>query len=276
MTIKTLNDMKKLMTIIVAAAVFSACTSQQPKMLVLYYSQEGTTQKVAEEIVAQTGADIERIEAAEPYSGNFEETIQRCLKEREDGVMPEAMPITSDLSKYNVIFIGYPIWFGTYAPPVASLLKDIHLEGKAIVPFCTFGSGGLDSSVADLKQALPGADIREGFGIRAVRMDNLKPELERFLILGGYKEGEVETYPDYSAQAPVTEEEAAIFDAACSDYQFPLGTPVSVGSRETSTSVDYRFTAEGNGPDGNVSQSTVYVTVPKADGSTPEFTMVVR
>ena len=72
--------MKKIITAIVVAVALSACTSQQPKMLVLYYSQEGTTQKVAEEIAAQTGADIERIDVTEPYSGNFEETIQRCLK----------------------------------------------------------------------------------------------------------------------------------------------------------------------------------------------------
>ena len=268
--------MKKIMTIIAAAAILSACTPQQPKMLVLYYSQEGNTQKVAEEIATQTGADIERFDAAEPYSGTFDETIQRCLKEREEGVLPEVSPIKSDLSKYDVIFFGYPIWFGTYAPPVTALLKDVKFDGKTVVPFCTFGSGGLQSSIADLKQAFPNADIREGFGIRAARIGNLKPELERFLILGGYKEGEVEIYPDYSAQAPVTEEQAAIFDAACSDYQFPLGTPISVGSRETPTSVDYCFTAESTGRDGNVSQSIIYVTAPKAADAKPEFTIVVR
>lgn len=268
--------MKKNVMMILAAVVLSACTSQQPKMLVLYYSQEGTTQKVAEEIAAQTGADIERIDATEPYSGTFDETIQRCLKEREAGISPTVNPIKADLSKYDVIFLGYPIWFGTYAPPMAALLKDVNLDSKTVVPFCTFGSGGLQSSIADLKKAQPKADIREGFGIRTARISNLKPELERFLILSGYKKGEVEQYPDYSAQAPVTEEQAAIFDAACSGYQFPLGTPVSVGSRETSSSKDYCFTAKGTDREGNITQSTVYVTVPKADGSKPEFTMVVR
>ena len=268
--------MKKIITAIVVAVAMSACTSQQPKMLVLYYSQEGTTQKVAEEIAAQTGADIERIDVTEPYSGNFEETIQRCLKEREEGILPQANPVKADLSKYDVIFLGYPIWFGTYPSPIAALLSDSKLDNKTVVPFCTFGSGGLQSSIADLKQVLPNANIREGFGIRAARIGNLKPELERFLILGGYKEGKVEQYPDYSEQVPVTEEQAAIFDAACSGYQFPLGTPVSVGSRETSTSMDYLFTAEGSSPDGNVSRSKVYVTVPKDEGSKPEFTIVVR
>ena len=280
--------MKRIMFVILAAALLSACTTKQsqqsdqsqqpkqPKMLVLYYSQEGTTQKVAEEIAAQTGADIERIDATEPYSGNFDETIQRCRKEREAGVSPTVNPIQADLSQYDVVFLGYPIWFGTYAPPMEVLLKEIDLDGKTVVPFCTFGSGGLQSSVADLRKAQPKADIREGFGIRTARIGNLKPELERFLILSGYKEGEVEQYPDYSAQAPVTDEYAAIFDAACSGYQFPLGKPVTVGIRETSTSTDYCFTAEGTDRDGNVSQSTIYVTVSKTAGAKPEFTMVVR
>ena len=268
--------MNKMVTVITTAAVLTACSSGQPKMLVLYYSQEGATQKVAETIASLTGADIERFDVESPYSGSFEETIQRCLKEREEGVSPELRPISADLSKYDVVFLGYPIWFGTIAPPVAALLKEVDLEGKTVVPFCTFGSGGLQSSTADLKLALPGADIRDGYGIRAARIAKVGEEVERFLILGGYKDGEAEAYPDYSAQEPVTEEQAAIFDAACSDYQYPLGKPVAAGSRKTPSGVDYLFTAEGAGPDGRVSQSKIYVTVPKEEGSKPEFTMVVR
>jgi flavodoxin len=269
-------SMKKIMTALAVAATLSACTSQQPKMLVLYYSQEGTTQKVAEQIAAELGADIERFDVEEPYTGNFQETIERCLKEREEGISPKVKPIASDISKYDIIFLGYPIWFGTYAPPVAALLKDINLDGKVVVPFCTFGSGGLYSSTADLQQAIPGAEVRDGFGIRSARIDKLQPELERFLVIGGYKEGEVESYPDYSEQMPVTEEQVAIFDAACSDYQFPLGTPISVGTRETSSSVDYLFTVESMGRDGNPAQSKIYVTVPKSADARPEFTIVVR
>ena len=127
-----------------------------------------------------------------------------------------------------------------------------------------------------MQQAIPGAEVRDGFGIRSARIDKLQPELERFLVIGGYKEGEVESYPDYSEQMPVTEEQVAIFDAACSDYQFPLGTPVSVGTRETSSSVDYLFTVESMGRDGNPAQSKIYVTVPKSADARPEFTIVVR
>jgi len=82
--------------------------------------------------------------------------------------------------------------------------------------------------------------------------------------------------PAYSAQQPVTEQDKAIFDAACSSYQFPLGTPQTVGKRTTDDSTDYMFTVKSRGFDGTESTSTIYVTVGKEEGAKPEFTQVVR
>ena len=266
--------MKKILTAIAAAAVLTACTPSQPKMLVLYYSQNGTTQTVAEEIAAQTGADIERFDVDPPYNGTYEETIQR--RRQDYATPPKLRPLTSDLSKYDIIFLGYPVWFGTYATPVNTLMTEVSLLGKTIVPFCTFGSGGLRASVAQLQETLPKSDIREGFGIRAARIDKVKPELERFLILGGYKKGEAEPYPDYSEQGPLSEEEAAIFEAACATYDRPFGTPLSVGKRETPGSKDYAFAVEAPSPFGRPTKSKVYVSVAKEEGSAPELIMVER
>ena len=74
----------------------------------------------------------------------------------------------------------------------------------------------------------------------------------------------------------MTEADKAIFDAACSSYQFPLGTPLTVGKRTTDDSTDYQFTVSSRGFDGAESTSTIYVTVGKEQGATPEFTEVVR
>lgn len=135
---------------------------QSQKILVLYYSQTSNTKTVAEEIAGRLGADMEEIVAVNPYDGDFQATIDRCLKEREAGELPEIRPVASDLSAYDVIFLGYPVWFGTYAPPVITLLNQTDLSGKEVVSFCTFGSGGLDSSVRDLKAAQPGAKVLDG------------------------------------------------------------------------------------------------------------------
>jgi len=256
------------------ACVFTACGSKESgnKQLVLYYSQTGATKAVAETIQKMLDADVEAIELENPYTGSYVETVQRAGQERQSGNMPKLKPLKSDLSKYETIYLGFPIWYGTYALPIASLVKEYDFEGKKIVTFCTFGSGGLEPAMADLKNALPKAEIAEhGFGIRNARIAATEKELNRFLIEYGYMEGSVEALPGYSEMRPVTEEEIQIFDAACGDYQFPLGTPVLVGKRGTSDGVDYIYEVESQG-----ATSTIYVTVGNEEGAKPEFTRVVR
>ena len=272
---------KLLLSLAVVAGMTTACTQQKAvektnRQLVLYYSENGTTKAVAEELQKQLGADIEAIEAVEPYSGNFQATIERCNKERESGQTPALKALQSNIADYDTIYLGYPIWFGTYAMPIATLVKEQTFEGKTIIPFCSFGSGGLNTSTADLEKALPKANILKGYGVRTARVASAAKELNRFLIENGYKEGSVEELPEYSAQQPVTKEEKAIFDAACSDYQFPLGTPETVGKRETSESTDYQFIVKSKGQNGEEATSTIFVTVSREEGAKPEFTEVVR
>lgn len=246
------------------------------KKLVLYYSETGSTKTVAEELQKQLNADIEAIEAVKPYSGNFQETMQRGQREMQSGETPALKPLKSKIADYDVIFLGYPIWFGTYAVPIATLVKENDFAGKTLVPFCTFGSGGLNTSSDALKKALPKAKIQQGYGVRTARVAAAAKELDRFLKENGYKKGTVAPLPAYSAQQPVTEQDKAIFDAACSSYQFPLGTPQTVGKRTTDDSTDYMFTVKSRGFDGTESTSTIYVTVGKEEGAKPEFTQVVR
>ena len=266
--------MKKILLSLAAMAAATTVTAQ--KVLVLYYSETGTTKTVAQEIQKQLGADIEAVECVKPYSGNFQETMQRGQREMQSGEMPALKPLTKKIADYDVIFLGYPIWFGTYANPIATLVKEQDFAGKTLVPFCTFGSGGLNTSSDALVKALPKAKVVTGYGLRTARVAAAAKELDRFLKANGYKKGTVEKLPDYSAQQPVTDAEKAIFDAACSSYQFPLGTPQTVGKRQTADSTDYKFTVTGRGMNGQESTSIIYVTVSKAEGAKPEFTEVVR
>ncbi len=272
---------KLLLSLAVVAGLTTACTQQKAaeksnRQLVLYYSENGSTKAVAEELQKQLGADIEAIEVVEPYSGDFQATIERCNKERESGQTPALKALKSNIADYDTIYLGYPIWFGTYAMPIATLVKEQDFEGKTIIPFCTFGSGGLNTSTADLEKAFPKAHILKGYGVRAARVTKAAKELDRFLIENGYKEGSVEKLPEYSAQQPVTDDDKAIFDAACSDYQFPLGTPETVGKRETPDGIDYKYTVKSKGMNGEEATSTIFVTVGKEEGAKPEFTEVVR
>lgn len=252
----------------------------QKKVLVIYYSQTSNTKKVAQEIATKTGADVEEIVAVNPYNGDFQATIGRCQQEREQGIIPEINPIAANLADYDTIFIGYPVWFGTYAPPMAAFLKQADLSGKKIVPFCTFGSGGLDSSVKDLAKAQPKAEILPGYGVRAARMDAVAQEVDQFLKEGGFIEGEFTKLDAFSESQAVTEEQAAIFDKAVGDYPMISAKATMVASRAVPGGTEYLFTAvdkpRPGAPAGPAPAGEMKVYVLALDGADPVFTQVVR
>ena len=266
-----------------AAMMVASCspTPEKQKTLVIYYSQTSNTETVAQEIAFRLGldADIEEIVAVEPYDGDFQATIERCMKEREQGITPDILPITADLAKYDVIFLGYPIWFGTYAPPVKTFLSQVDLSGKKVVPFCTFGSGGLESSIKDLAEAQPNAEILPGYGVRAARMDAVNDEVENFLKAGGFIEGEYIQPEEFPEQHEVSDEEAEIFDAAVGDYPMMHAKAKTVAAREIPSGTEYLFTAvdlprmeDSKMPPAG--EMKVYVLV--KNGEEPVFTRVVR
>ena len=267
------------MTIVAMCAASCGTKKEEPKTLVLYYSLTGNTKMVADEIATRLGADIEELTCVDPYDTNFQACIQRCMQEREQGVLPEINPVKADLSQYDVIFVGYPVWFGTYAPPVTKWLQGVDLSGKKVVPFCTFGSGGLESSVADLKAAQPNAEVLPGYGVRAARLDAMPKEVEQFLTAGGFLEGEYTEPEPFGELHDVNADEAAIFDAAVDGYPMLHAQAKSVAIRALFNGTEYCFTAvdmpREDKPDmPPAGELQVYVLV--ADGQAPVFTRVVR
>ena len=261
------------------AAVSCGSNEKAQKVLVLYYSQTSNTKTVAEEIATRLGADTEEIVAVAPYDGDFQATIGRCMQEREQGIVPEIQPVQADLSQYDVIFLGYPIWFGTYAPPVAAFLNQADLSGKKVVPFCTFGSGGLESSIKDLAAKQPQAEILAGYGVRAARMDAVPQEVDQFLKANGFLEGDYFQPEEFPEQQPVSEEEAAIFDAAVGDYPMIHAQAKTVATRSLQNGTEYLFTAadlprEENAKMPPAGEMQIYVTV--VEGEAPVFTRVIR
>ncbi len=276
--------MKKLLTMVAVALAFVGCnqaqktttetTESEPKMLVLYYSQTGVTQKVAQEIAQDLNIEAVSFDVTPPYDGTYAETIERCRQERETDSLSSLVPLSVDVSEYDVIFLGYPIWFGTYARPVMSLLEETDFEGKTIIPFCTFGSGGLESSVSQLRAECPEAEVYDGFGIREARIDKAPAEVRMFLINYDFLDGEKQQPAEFSEQHEVSEAEQAIFDSACGNYPMPLGVPVSVGTRDRDGGKDYLFEVNSKTPDGEEHKAWLHVTCD--DGGEPEFVKAVR
>ena len=276
---KTFKMMLALVAVVIVAV---ACSSKkeapQKKVLVLYYSQTSNTRTVAQEIATRLGADTEEIVPVKPYDGDFQATITRCQQDKEQGVLPELEPIKADLSQYDVIFLGYPVWFGTYAPPVAAFLESVDLDGKKIVPFCTFGSGGLVSSIRDLAAKQPNAELLAGYGVRAARIAAVPAEVDQFLKASGFIEGEYTKLEEFPEQHAVSEEESAIFDVAVGDYPMIKAKATTVASRTISGGTEYFFTAANlpreDAPDAPAGEIKVYVTA--LEGQAPEFTQVLR
>ena len=273
--------MKKLFMMLMAGLLVTACASkakteqaaEEPakKVLVLYYSVTNTTKQMAEYIQQKTGADIEAIQPVNAYPTDYQQLIQRANSEIQGNVLPELKPFAHNVADYDIIFLGYPVWMGTYALPLKTVIASGALNGKTVVPFCTSGSSGIKQSVNDLLKAASGIQVPECVGVRSSLMNLMPAAVDRVLISLGLIEGENEALADYSAQQAPTAEETAIFDAAISTYDMMKGTKaVSVGSRKTSNGTDYKFVGEANG-----AQMDIYITKENGDAA-PYFTAVDR
>ena len=274
--------MKKSVLLFGVMTAVASCISNplqaanKTRSLVVYYSQSGTTEKVAKIIQKKTGADIECIEPVSPYSGDMGAIAGAFMGERQSGKFRDIKPMKAKVADYDTLYVGYPIWMGTCAAPINSFIKSNDLKGKVIVPFCTFGSGG-NTSIADLKAALPESTITSSwYGVRTARVDKAECEVETFLINLGVLKGEKKTLPAFSAQHAVSADEKAIFDKACGDYPMPLGTPSTVGSRSLDNATEYLFTCNSKDMQGRESKQLIYVIKGNAAGSVPEFTQVER
>ncbi len=276
--------MKPITVLLLVVVLATACVSRhrevvqeepsQGRYLVLYYSLTGGTRQLAEDIATLLQADTAAINVATPYDGSYEEVIARCLQEQEADTVPPLIPLTVDINDYDAIFLGYPIWFGTYARPIMALLKEYDFANKTIIPFCTFGSGGLGASTNSLREACPDAIVIEGYGVRMARLDKAYDEVQQFLINSGYLVGDATEVPRYSPQEVVTDSDKLIFDEACGSYPMPIGVPETVGKRTTTTGIDYLFTVRTITQQGDTAQALVYITHDHNDR--PIFTRVER
>ena len=170
--------MKKILAILIPVVLIAgfsvykiaANATTQPKLgglmdkkvLVAYFSWSGNTKSVAEKIHSQVGGDIFRIEPVPPYPSDYNETAYGIAKEQKDkGIHP---PIkNTDVSSYDVIFVGTPAWWYTMAPPVMTFLSENNFEGKTIVPFVTHGGGGGYTIDKDMANLAKGAKVLSPF-----------------------------------------------------------------------------------------------------------------
>ena len=140
--------------------------AQESKVLVAYFSATGTTEGVAEHIANGLNADIYEIIPEEPYTAadlDYNDNNSRSTIEMND---PTSRPAISgsveNMEQYDIVFIGYPIWWGEAPRIVSTFVESYDFSGKTVIPFCTSGGSGVGSSASNLEQLTSGATWVEG------------------------------------------------------------------------------------------------------------------
>ena len=139
---------------------------EETRVLVAYFSATGNTEHIAQHIQTALDADLYEIVPEEPYTDddlNYSDGDCRANREQNDSDARPAIAGTLEHPEdYDVVFLGYPIWWGQAPKIIHTFLESCDFDGVTIVPFCTSGSSGIGSSAEDLRALAPGANWLPG------------------------------------------------------------------------------------------------------------------
>jgi len=167
-------------------------TKTMNKTIVIFFShagdnysvgniEVGNTKIVADYISELTGAAQYEI-VTHKYDGmDYNRLIGIAQDEAKQGILPPYEGQAPDLSQYDTVFIGGPVWWGTYPQVMFTLFRDINLDGKTVIPFTTHEGSGLASCVSDVKKTFPKANVTKGFSIYGHEVRGGKAKVEQWL-----------------------------------------------------------------------------------------------
>ena len=160
--------MRKPLIIAFMAAAISMPLFSDP--LVVYFSRSGNTESVAMRIAERVDADVFEIETVQEYPEDYDELLDYARNEQRSDARPELSAHIDDIERYDVIFLGYPNWWGDMPMPLYSFLDEYDLSGKTIMPFVTSGGSGFSRTIRSIESAEPDAAVLDGLSIRDRRV----------------------------------------------------------------------------------------------------------
>ena len=191
--------LKSILAALIALFTVSGCNSQNVKntgnmknSIVIFFSHAGdnysvgnikvgNTKIVADYITELTGAAQYEI-VTHKYDGMAYTPLTQLAKEEANkGELPPYEGSAPDLSGYDTVFIGGPVWWGTYPQVMFTLFKDINLDGKTVYPFTTHEGSGLANCVSDVKKAFPKANVQKGFSMYGHEVRTEKAKVEKWI-----------------------------------------------------------------------------------------------
>jgi flavodoxin len=141
----------------------------------------GNTEVAAEMIASLTGADLFKVEQINPYSKDYNECIAEAQADQRRNARPELKRYPESLDGYDVIYLGYPNYWGTMPMALFTFLEHFDLSGKTIKPFCTHEGSGMGTSIDDVKKLCPDSDVEKGLAIRGGSVSRAKNEIEKWI-----------------------------------------------------------------------------------------------
>ncbi|MHB8070387.1 MAG: flavodoxin [Candidatus Cryosericum sp.] len=165
------------------------------KCLIAYFSRKGNnyvggrivnlsvgnTEVAAKMIQEITGGDLFRIEAVNAYPEDYTNATEVAQQELQANARPKLTDHVENMASYDVIFLGYPDWWGTMPMAVWSFLEEYDFSGKTIIPFCTHEGSGLGHSEKDLAKLCPEANLLRGLAIKGSRVGSAQKDVSEWL-----------------------------------------------------------------------------------------------
>ncbi len=151
------------------------------KALIAYYTWSGNTRYIADRISKLIEADIYEIVLSKPYSSNYNTCLQESRRDLGQNRLLDIKNPLPDISRYETLLIGYPVWFGTYPMPMASFLNQCNPVDKKILPFSTHGGGGDPKGLNDLRKLCPDNTFGDLFSVQGRGGSNLDTYLRQWV-----------------------------------------------------------------------------------------------
>lgn len=152
------------------------------KALVVYFSWSGNTEGVAKYIAEKTGADVFKVVSATDYGSDYDKCVEIAKKEKEDAARPSLTePYSGNIGDYDIVFVGYPCWWGTMPMAMFTFLEAYPVGGTKVAPFTTHEGSGFGSGLNDLRRLCPQAEILEGLSLRGAKAKDSQKEIDKWL-----------------------------------------------------------------------------------------------
>jgi flavodoxin len=145
----------------------------------------GNTARVAAMLQERTGGDLWEIRPREPYPDGYKDCVARSKQELQEKARPALEGTMPDLTKYDTVILGYPIWCGTMPMPVWTFLEAGDFSGKTILPFCTHEGSGLSRSVGDIRALCPQARVGEALAVHGSHIPESGEAMDAWLRSAG-------------------------------------------------------------------------------------------